>query len=72
MKKLLSPKTDIVFKMLFETDEEILADLIDNVLDRPANRRVCFVRVKSPQILPDEHTRFCFLPVELHPQGSMF
>ena len=54
MKKLLSPKTDIVFKMLFEEDEEILADLIDSVLDRPENRRVRSVRVKNPGILPDE------------------
>ena len=54
MKKLLSPKTDIVFKMLFETDEEILADLIDCVLDLPENRRVRSVRVKNPGILPDE------------------
>ena len=51
---LLSPKTDIVFKMLFETDAEILADLIDSVLDRPENKRVRSVRVKNPGILPDE------------------
>ena len=54
MKKLLSPKTDIVFKMLFEADTEILADLIDCVLDRPENRRVRSVRVKNPGIPPDE------------------
>ncbi len=40
--------------MLFETDPEILADLIDSVLDRPENKRVRSVRVKNPGILPDE------------------
>ncbi len=54
MKRLLSPKTDIVFKMLFEEDTEALADLIDSVLARPENRRVRSVRVKNPGILPED------------------
>ena len=39
MKSLLSPKIDLVFKMLFVGDAEILADLINSVMGLPEGAR---------------------------------
>ena len=57
MKKLLSPKLDLVFKMLFTRDTEVLADLINAVLGRTGEKRICSVDIRNPQILPEDIVR---------------
>jgi predicted transposase/invertase (TIGR01784 family) len=54
MKRILDPKNDCVFKMLFSKDTEILLDLIESVLSRPGRRKIRSVEVKNPTILPEE------------------
>ncbi|OQY58976.1 MAG: hypothetical protein B6245_08995, partial [Desulfobacteraceae bacterium 4572_88] len=54
---LLSPKIDIVFKKLFTQDTELLADLLNAVLDLPDDRQIESVEVKNPAILPEELTK---------------
>ncbi len=54
MKKLLSPKNDVVFKMLFTRNTEVLADLINSVLERSDKNRIISVEIQNPDILPDE------------------
>ena len=54
---LLTPKLDIVFKLLFTADTDLLADLINSVLKLPEESRIISVEVKNPGILPDEITK---------------
>ncbi|MCP4112339.1 MAG: Rpn family recombination-promoting nuclease/putative transposase, partial [Desulfobacteraceae bacterium] len=54
MTELLTPKLDLVFKMLFTYDTELLADLISSVLKLSGNRRIRHVKVKNPIVNPDE------------------
>lgn len=54
MKSLLTPKNDFVFKKLFSSNVEILADLINCVLKTPENSRIISVKVINSDIPPDE------------------
>jgi predicted transposase/invertase (TIGR01784 family) len=51
---LLTPRLDIVFKLLFTKDTDMLADLINCMLSLSGNRRIMNVTVLNPVILPDE------------------
>jgi len=53
MKNLLTPKSDLVFKLLFTEDAEILIDLINSVQALPENRRVRRAEVLNPGISPE-------------------
>jgi predicted transposase/invertase (TIGR01784 family) len=55
--KLLTPKSDFVFKKLFTADTDILRDLINSVLNLPENLRIRSVEVRNPHILPEEITQ---------------
>jgi predicted transposase/invertase (TIGR01784 family) len=57
MRFLLTPKLDIIFKLLFTSDTDLLIDLINSVLHLPDDRRITSVKVKNPTILPDEITK---------------
>lgn len=61
---LLTPKNDYVFKSLFCRDPEILADLINCVLQPPEQKRIVEVKIKNPGILPEElNKKFIVLDV---------
>ncbi|MDM8540121.1 Rpn family recombination-promoting nuclease/putative transposase [Desulfococcaceae bacterium HSG9] len=53
MTELLTPKLDLVFKSLFSQDTELLADLINAVLNPPMRRRIRSVELLNPGILPE-------------------
>ena len=53
MTELLTPKLDLVFKSLFSQDTELLADLIDAVLNMSKKRRIVSVELLNPGILPE-------------------
>ncbi|MDM8525605.1 Rpn family recombination-promoting nuclease/putative transposase [Desulfococcaceae bacterium HSG8] len=57
MRFLLSPRLDLIFKKIFTKDMEILADLINSVLDLSGDRKIRTVVVKNPAILPEELTK---------------
>lgn len=70
MSRLLSPKIDFVFRVLFTRDVEILKDLLNNVLGVKGDDRIASVEVKNSEILPfpssnpdDFHYRFAFRDV---------
>lgn len=65
MKELLTPKLDLVFKMLFTYDTELLADLIISVLKLPGNRRIRHVKVKNPIVNPDEEITRKFVILDI-------
>ena len=54
MKPLLTPKLDLVFKLLFTSDPAILLDLVNTVLASPECLHLRSVAVKNPTILPEE------------------
>ncbi len=54
MKPILSPKIDVVFKMLFVRDAAILANLIDCVPGLPEGGRIRSVEVRNPSILAED------------------
>ncbi len=54
MKPILSPKIDLVFKLLFVRDAGTLANLIDCVLDLPEGGRIRSAEVKNPAIPAEE------------------
>lgn len=56
MKQLLTPKLDLVFKLLFAKDPEILCDLVNAVVDYPEHLHIRSITVKNPIILPEEIT----------------
>ena len=56
MKQLLTPKLDLVFKLLFTRDTEILLDLVNTVLEFPEHLHIQSLKVKNPFILPEEIT----------------
>ncbi len=71
MKPILSPKIDLVFKMLFVRDSAILANLIDCVLDLPEGARIRSVEVRNPAILPEEIGRkFIVLDIKAEDQSG--
>ena len=53
MNNLLTPKLDLVFKMLFTKDDDLLTDLLNAVLNLSAEKRICTVKVLNPAILPE-------------------
>jgi len=54
MKTLLTPKLDLVFKLLFTKNTTILIDLINAVLGLPESQRIRSVTINNPVILPEE------------------
>jgi len=54
---LLTPKSDLVFKLLFTADKDILVNLINSVLNLPEERLITSAEIKNPGILPDEITK---------------
>ncbi len=65
MKNLLTPKLDLVFKMLFTAEPDILADLISAVLGLSGNRRIRSVRVKNPIKLPEKEIEQKFIVLDI-------
>jgi predicted transposase/invertase (TIGR01784 family) len=65
MKDLLTPKLDLVFKILFEMVPDVLADLISSVLKLSGNRRIRYVTVKNPIINPDEEIKQKFVILDI-------
>ncbi len=65
MKKLLTPKNDLVFKMMFTVEKDVLADLISSVLGLKGNRRIRTVEVKNPIRLPDEEIKQKFIVLDI-------
>lgn len=64
MKHLLTPKLDLVFKLLFAENTEILIDLINAVLALPESQRIQTIEVKNPTILPEEiHEKYIVLDI---------
>ena len=53
MNNLLPPKLDIVFKMLFTKDDDLLTDLLNAVLNLSSEKRIRTVKVLNPVILPE-------------------
>jgi len=53
MDNLLTPKLDLVFKLLFTKDDDLLTDLLNAVLNLSAKKRICSVKVINPAILPE-------------------
>jgi len=51
---LLTPKNDYVFKKLFAEHPELLIDLINCVLSLSPANRIVNVKIKNPDIPPDE------------------
>jgi predicted transposase/invertase (TIGR01784 family) len=56
MLPLLNPKLDLVFKLLFVQDAEILLDLVNRTLASPEPLHIRHLEVKNPTILPEELT----------------
>jgi predicted transposase/invertase (TIGR01784 family) len=54
MKPLLTPKLDLVFKLLLTGDPAILLDLVNTVLASPEHLHIQSLEVKNPTILPEE------------------
>jgi predicted transposase/invertase (TIGR01784 family) len=65
MKDLLTPKLDLVFKILFEMIPGVLADLISSVLKLSGNRRIRHVTVKNPIVNPDEEIKQKFVILDI-------
>lgn len=64
MNHLLTPKLDLVFKLLFTKNIAILIDLLNAVLNLPAAQSISQVTVKNPTILPEEITnKFIILDI---------
>lgn len=64
MTTLLTPKLDLVFKLLFAEHENLLLDLINSVLAYPNHLRIKHVEVKNPTVLPDDLTeKFIILDI---------
>ena len=61
---LLTPKLDLVFKLLFAQEMEILLDLVNCVLASPEPLRIQHLEVKNPGILPEDLTeKFIILDI---------
>lgn len=56
MTPLLTPKLDLVFKLLFTQDTTILLDLVNCGLASPDPVHIQSLEVKNPTILPEELT----------------
>ena len=52
MDKLVSPKLDIVFKMLFAENTDILTEFLSDILDIPIEK-IKGITVLNPDILPE-------------------
>ncbi|OQY58857.1 MAG: hypothetical protein B6245_09690 [Desulfobacteraceae bacterium 4572_88] len=64
--KTAHPKLDLVFKILFTSDTELLADLISSVLGLSGNRRIRHVTVRNPIVSPDEEITRKFVILDIH------
>lgn len=64
MSHLLTPKLDLVFKLLFAQDTDLLLDLVNTVLASPVPRHIRSLEVRNPTILPEELTeKFIILDI---------
>lgn len=54
MFRVLNPKLDIVFKLLFMKGPDLLIDLLNEVMDFSAAHHIETVEIKNPIILPEE------------------
>ncbi len=52
--ELLSPTLDLVFKLIFTKDKDLLVDLINSALQLPKGSQIQSVQVLNPTILPEE------------------
>lgn len=65
MKNLLTPKNDLVFKLLFTAETDVLADLISAVIGLSGNRRIRSVKVKNPIRLPEKEIKQKFIILDI-------
>jgi predicted transposase/invertase (TIGR01784 family) len=71
MNHLLTPKLDLVFKMLFTKDDDLLTDLLNAVLNLSAEKRICTVKVLNPVILPETvRQKFIILDIRATDAGD--
>ncbi len=69
--ELLSPTLDLVFKLLFTKDQELLIDLINSALQLPEGSQIKSVHVTNPTILPEEiGKKFIVLDVRAFDQND--
>ncbi len=67
MEELLAPTLDLVFKLIFTKDKELLIDLINSVLQLPEEKRIQTVEVKNPNILPEDiRKKFIILDIRAY------
>ncbi|GAK51030.1 hypothetical protein U14_02272 [Candidatus Moduliflexus flocculans] len=57
MSRLLNPKLDIVFKLLFMKGPELLIDLLNVIMEFPTAHHIETVEIKNPTILPEEPSK---------------
>lgn len=65
MKHLLTPKLDLVFKLLFTRDTAMLLDLVNTILASPEPLRLRDLEVTNPTILPDEDLQEKFIVLDI-------
>ena len=65
MTQLLTPKLDLVFKLLFANAPVLLLDLINAVLASPEHLRLRSLDVKNPTILPEEDVAKKFIVLDI-------
>jgi len=71
MNNLLTPKLDLVCKMLFTKDDDLLTDLLNAVLNLSAEKRICTVKVLNPVILPETvRQKFIILDIRATDAGD--
>lgn len=71
MMPLLTPKLDLVFKLLFTQDTEMLLDLVNQSLVTPEPVHIQSLEVKNPTILPEELTaKFIILDILAHDEAQ--
>ena len=65
MKELLTPKLDLVFKLLFTQDTSILLNLVNAVLASPEHLHLKTLELKDPSLLPDEDLQEKFIVLDI-------
>ena len=65
MKQLLTPKLDLIFKLLFTQDTSILLDMVNTVLASPEHLRLRSLEIKNPTILPEEDLTKKFIVLDI-------
>lgn len=65
MAPLLTPKLDLVFKLLFTQDTAILLNLVNAILAAPEHLRLTSLDVKNPTLLPEEDLSKKFIVLDI-------